>query len=197
MESDSPLFSTQDPTFSALYAVFLVVAVFLAVVVFAMAVVAVKNRIFNSSEVLATVPPPNATDVPPTRLGQATMLRMPSERQPQTQEEQQVMAMNWAQQMPQPARWRPLGEPRRLRRWVTFVIRHAIVEELEITVEIKEWRTVFMLLLVIGHRTSIAVADLTVHGRKLQENHTLRQCGFEHGDYVELTLWPQSAHVSI
>ena len=184
MESDSPLFSTQDPAFSALYAVFLVVAVFLALVAFAMLVIAVKNRIFNS--VLGTVP--DATHVPATRLGQPT---------PQTQEEQQSMAMNWLEQMPQPARWRPLGVPRRSARWVTFVIRHAVVEELELTIEMKDWRTVFMLLLVIGRHTSIAVADLTVRGRKLQENHTLRQCGFRHGDYVVLTLWPQTASVSI
>ena len=184
MESDSPLFSTQDPAFSALYAVFLVVAVFLALVAFAMLVIAVKNRICGNGEVLATTPPPEEADVPPTRLGQ-------------TQEQQQVLAMNWTLQMPQPARWRPLGTPVRSSRWVTFVIRHAIDGSLNLKVEIKAWRTVFMLLLIIGRGTQIAVADLTVHGRKLPENHTLRQCGFEHGDYVELTLWPHRAHVSI
>ena len=185
MESDSPLFSTQDPTFSALYAVFLVVVVFLALVSFAMLVIAVKNRICgNGSEVLATVPPPEEADVPPTRLGQ-------------TQEQQQVMAMTWTLQMPQPARWRPLGTPFRSSQWVTFVIRHAIDGSLKLKVEMKAWRTVFMLLLIIGRDTQIAVADLFLHGRKLEENRTLRQCGFKHGDYVELTLWPHRARVSI
>ena len=189
-----------SPVVFAVCGVFLIFAVFLAVVGFAMVVIAVKNRMCNGSavEVLSTAAPqPEEAHVPPTRLGQPTMLRMPTERQPQTQEEQQVLAMNWALQMPQPARWRPLGAQFRSARFVTFVIRHAVVSEMMIVVEIKVWRTVFMLLLIIGRETQIAVADISFRGRTLQENLTLRQCGFKHGDCVELTLWPRLAHVSI
>ena len=183
---------------SALYIVFLFVAAFVAVVGLAMVVVFVRNCLSNGSEVtvLSTVPPPEEMDVPPTRLGQPTMLRMPTELRPQTQQEQQEMAANWALQAPQPAWWRPVGAQLHRERFVTFVIRHA-VHEMMIVVEIKEWRTVFMLLFIVQRETQIPVVDLSFRGRTLQENRKLRECGFKNGDCVELTLSPRIAHVSL
>ena len=107
------------------------------------------------------------------------------------------MAEYWAvQHSPQPARWRPVGTQFRRDRFVTFRIKHAI-DNVTIMVEMKVWRTPFMLLLIVQRETRIPVIDLCFRGRKLQENQTLRECGFQNGDCIELMLFPRSGLVSL
>ena len=185
MDSASPFLS-----------VLIIVAVFLATICFAMVLV-LARRSCHADNVLATDPQPDEQDVPPTRLGWLADVRQPTEELPQTRQEQAEMLEHWAMQhSPQPARWRPVGAQFRSSRFVTFRIKH-VAENATFMVEIKVWRTVFMLLLIMQRETRIPIVDLCYHGRQLQENQTLHECGFKNGDFIELTLFPRSGLVSL
>ena len=185
MDSASPFLS-----------VLIIVAVFLATICFAMVLV-LARRSCHADNVLATDPQPDEQDVPPTRLGWLADVRQPTEELPQTRQEQAEMLEHWAMQhSPQPARWRPVGAQFRSNRFVTCRIKH-VADNATFMVEIKVWRTVFMLLLIAQRETRIPIVDLCYHGRQLQENQTLHECGFRNGDFIELTLFPRSGLVSV
>ena len=186
------------------------VSVFLATVCVAMVLVVVRRAC------LATDPQPSEHDVPPTQLGSVVDVRQPTELFPQTQHEQAVMSQNWVTHQGVTAEAEGLkrvgssgrGYPsasvrscshapwRRSNRFVTFRITHAAGGD-PIFVEMKTWRTIFMLLLIVQHETRIPVVDLCYHGQQLQENWTLHQCGFVNGDFIELHLFPRSGLVSL
>ena len=185
MDSASPFLS-----------VLIIVAIFLAFICFAMVLV-IARRSCLVDNVLATDPQPGEQDIPLTRLGWLADVKQPTEQLPQTRQEQAEMLEHWAMQhSPQPARWRPVGTQFRSARFVTFSIKH-VVDNVTILVEIKVWRTVFMLLLIVQRETRIPIVDLCYHGRQLQENQTLHECGFKNGDFIELTLFPRSGLVSL
>ena len=169
-----------DPA-SPFLSVLIIFAVFLATVFVAM--------------VIVTEQQPGEQDVPPTRLGWPADVRQPTEEFPQTEQEQALMLEHWALQH-SPARWRPVNAPTQSSRFIVFRIQY-VADPTTFFVEIKAWRTVFMLLLVMQRETCAPIADLCYHGRQLQENHTLFECGFRNGDFIELTLFPRSGLVSL
>ena len=198
-----------DPA-SPFLSVLIIFAVFLATVFVAMVLVVVRRAC------LADQVQPTEQDVPPTRPGGVVDVRQPTEQFPQTLHEQAVMAQHWATQQGLTAEAERSkrvgssgrGDPeasvrscshapwRRSNRFVTFRITHAAGGD-PIFVEMKTWRTIFMLLLIVQHETRIPVVDLCYHGQQLQENWTLHQCGFVNGDFIEFHLFPNSGLVSL
>ena len=194
---------------SAALSVLIIVAVFLATVCVAMVLVLARRSCL-------AVPQPDEDLVPPTRLGRVVDVRRSTDLFPQTQHEQAAIAQNWVLHLGETAeadglkrvgssgrgypdasgrlclrsQWRPS------RRFVTFIITHDEGGD-PVYVELKSWRTIFMLLLRVQHETRRAVADLCYRGRVLQEDWTLHQCGFVHGDVIGFHLLPRSALVSL
>ena len=206
MDSESAALSTEGTFLSVL----IIVAVFLATVCVAMVLVLARRSC------LAAASQPDEDHVPPTRLGSVVDVRRSTDLFPQTQHEQATIAQNWVLHLGETAeadglkrvgssgrgypdasgrlclrsQWRPS------RRFVTFIITHDEGGD-PVYVELKSWRTIFMLLLRVQHETRMPVADLCYRGQLLQEDWTLHQCGFVHGDVIGFHLLPRSAMVSL
>ena len=186
MDSESSAFSTEGSFLSVL----IIFAVFLATVFVAMVLVLARRSC------LAAESQPDEDNVPPTRLGWPADVRQPTEESPQTQEEQVQMLEHWSLQH-SPAHWRPVRTFVPSRHFVTFRIQYVADLTTTFYVEIKAWRTVFMLLLVMQREACAPIADICYHGRKLREDRTLYEYGIRNGDFIELTLFPTSGIVSI
>ena len=186
MDSESAAFSTEGTILSVLF----IFAVFLATVLVAMVIVLARRSC------LATEPSPAEDLVPPTRLGLPAGVRQPTEEAPQTQEEQALMLEHWSLQH-SPAHWRPVRPFVPSHHFVTFCIQYVADLTTTFYIEIKAWRTVFMLLLVMQRDTCAPIADLCYNGSKLEENRTLYECGFRNSNFIELTLFPNSGIVSL
>ena len=178
-----------DPV-SPFLSVLIIFAVFLATVFVAMVIVLARRSC------LAAESQPDEDNVPPTRLGWPADVRQPTEEAPQTQEEQAQMLEHWSLQN-SPARWSPVGPFVQSQRFVTFRIQYIEDPTTTFFVEIKAWRTVFMLLLVMQREACAPIADICYHGRKMREDRTLYEYGIRNGDFIELTLFPTSGTISI